>query len=79
MLWTVGGVEVNLGPPRKDLSSSSEEDIDVPKCFDFGETSQGKYVFSAPITPKLKVEKLFLLALKSVQINSVDRGRSNVT
>ena len=36
VLLIVGGVEINPGPPRKDLSSSSEEEIEVPKGFDFG-------------------------------------------
>ena len=69
----VGGVEVHPGPPRKDLISSSEEDIYVPKCIGFSETSIGKYVFSALITLIINVEKVaFLLALKRVQIYSVD-------
>ena len=57
VLLVAGGIEINPGPPRKDSNSSSEEDIQVPKSFDFGETSQGIHVFSAPITPILKMQK----------------------
>ena len=59
VLLLVGGVELNPGPPRKDLnsSSSSEEEFEVPKCFDFCETSEGKYVFTAPITPIINLNK----------------------
>ena len=54
LLLIVGGVEVNPGPPRKDPSTScSEEDIEVPKTFDFGETAQGTFVFTAPVNPKI--------------------------
>ena len=45
VLLVVGGIEINPGPPRKDSNSSSEEDIQVPKSFDFGETSQGIYMY----------------------------------
>ena len=57
ILLIVGGVEVNPGPPRKDLTSSSDEEIDVPKTFDFGETAKGIFVFSAPVTPKIRIDK----------------------
>ena len=40
VLLVVGGIEINPGPPRKDSNSSSEGDIQVPKSFDFGETSE---------------------------------------
>ena len=54
LLLIVGGVEVNPGPPRKDPSTSfSEEDIEVPKTFDFGETAQGTFVFTALVNPKI--------------------------
>ena len=34
--------EINPGPPRKDLNSSSDDgDIDVPASFEFRETGQG--------------------------------------
>ena len=57
ILLIVGGVEVNPGTPRKDLTSSSNELIDVPKNFDFGETAKRIYVFSAPVTPKIRIDK----------------------
>ena len=57
VLLIVGGVEINPGPPRKDLSSSSEEEIEVPKGFDFGGNSKGEYVFSAPLTSIPKMQK----------------------
>ena len=59
ILLIVSGVEINPGPPRKDLNytSSSEEDIEVPKDFEYGETSEGKFAFSAPITPIILKEK----------------------
>ena len=58
-LLIVSGVEINPGPPRKDInsSSSSEEEIVVPKGFSFGETAQGNYVFSAPVPPLLDIKK----------------------
>ena len=57
VLLIVGGVEINPGTPRKDLSSSSEEEIEVPKGLDFGGNSEDKYVFSAPLTSIPKMQK----------------------
>ena len=57
MLLIVGGIEINPGPPRKDLNSTSEDDIEVPTSFDFGEPSEGICVFSAPSTPIIKIHK----------------------
>ena len=37
VLLIVGGVEEHPGPPRKDLSSSSDGEIEVPKGFDLEE------------------------------------------
>ena len=57
VLLIVGGVEEHPRPPRKDLSSSSDEEIEVPKGCDFGGISKGKYEFSAPMTHILKMQK----------------------
>ena len=51
VILIVGGVELNPGPPQKDLSSSSDEDLELPKSFDFGATCKSNYVFSSPATP----------------------------
>ena len=51
VLLIVGAIEINPGPPRKDINSSSEDEVEVPESFDFGEDTQGKYVFCAPVTP----------------------------
>ena len=57
LLLIVGGVEVNPGLPRKDLISSSEDDLEVQKSIDFGGISQGNYVFSSPATPLHTMQK----------------------
>ena len=57
MLLIIGGVRVNPGPPRMDFTSSPEEEIDVPKSFDFGDSEKGIFVFSAPVTPKMRITK----------------------
>ena len=53
ILLIVSGVEINPGPPRKDLSSSfsSEEDIEVPKGFDFGGISRVNMKFQLQRLP----------------------------
>ena len=58
MLLMIGGVEVNPGPPRTDQSSSSEEEIEVPKSFDFAEAEQGTFIFSAPVSPIIKKRRV---------------------
>ena len=49
VLLIVGGVELNPGPPRRD-NSSSEDEIEVPISFDFGDNLKNDYVFTAPVT-----------------------------
>ena len=70
-LLLVGGVELNPGPPRKDLNSSysSEEEFEVPKSFDFCETSKGNYVFTAPITPIINLNKRRVLVGSKKRLN----------
>ena len=66
VILIVGGVELNPGPLRMDLSSSSDEDLELPKGFDFGATCKGNYVFSLPPTSlsKMKYKRRVLVGSK---------------
>ena len=73
LLLIVGGVELNPGPPLRD-NSSSEDELEVPSCFDFAEHNmESKYTFSAPRLPLHKVTDVIVnMVQRNVLINSLD-------